>query len=337
LNSIKVSIIIPVYNGGKYVAECIQSILDQTLIEIEIIVVNDGSTDDSVATISRFAAQDKRLVFLDSKNEGVSAARNKGIIIAKGEYIGFTDADDYVAPEMYEILYEKAKEAKAELAICNVLVVSENTANITRLPIANGLVNLNQERVKALAELMHYKYDHANFNKIYATNVIKKYNVLFNTNMKVHEDLLFNLMYFQFAKDAVTIEQKLYYYRLHPTSVMHSATHDVIAEYNLLFNFFNGFCNQHGFVEVRQNFNKEMCHGFYYTIIPKVLNAIHKKRVSLFRKVALFAKELSKINDQIFIFDREEIKGIQGFKKMLLVKKNFYFFSFIVTIKNSYL
>ena len=104
------SIIVPVYNAEKHLRECIESIINQTLKEIEIILINDGSTDDSKKIILEYVEKDSRIIFIDSANEGVSAARNKGIEKSSGRYIGFVDADDYIAPEMYQRLFEIAEE-----------------------------------------------------------------------------------------------------------------------------------------------------------------------------------------------------------------------------------
>ena len=93
----KISIIVPVYNGEKYFAECIQSILDQSFTDIEVIVINDGSTDGSLPLIKGSAQNDSRVVVINQKNKGVSAARNAGLSKARGDYIMFVDADDYIA------------------------------------------------------------------------------------------------------------------------------------------------------------------------------------------------------------------------------------------------
>ena len=333
MNPIKISVIVPIYNAEKYIAQCIQSLLAQTLGEIEIIIVNDGSTDNSKSIILQYAANDGRIVFIDGGNEGVSAARNKGIIIAKGEYLGFVDADDYAAENMYQVLFEKAKEGGADVAICNVQLVSENKEGRQRLSLENAVINIEINRNAALTDLMHYKYDHANFNKIYAADIIKQHGLRFNSEMKVHEDFLFNLMYFQYAKKGVSVHDALYNYRQHAASVTSVASHDHITELNILFNSFNDYCAKNGFANSTQCFNTEMRRGFYYSVIPGVFRNINNKPLSFFRKTSLFANELLKINDHIFYFEKAELKGIQGFKKRLLMRKKFLLFSLMLSIK----
>ena len=106
----KVSIILPIYNVSQYLRECLDSVVGQTLKDIEIICVNDGSTDDSLDIIREYAAGDERIVVITGPNGGYGKAMNKGLDRATGEYVGIVEPDDYVVPEMFEELYQAAKE-----------------------------------------------------------------------------------------------------------------------------------------------------------------------------------------------------------------------------------
>lgn len=119
MNEIKVSVVIPVYNIEKYLAKCLDSILNQTLKEIEIICVNDGSTDHSLQILKGYEQKYSSIIVIDKKNEGPGAARNAGIKLAKGEYIGFVDGDDFIDKRMYEALYAKAVQYEADVAVTN--------------------------------------------------------------------------------------------------------------------------------------------------------------------------------------------------------------------------
>lgn len=116
----KVSIIVPVYNVENYLPKCLDSLISQTLNDIEIIAVNDGATDSSPEILRRYAEQDSRIVVLDKPNGGLSDARNYGIPYATGDYIGFIDSDDFVDPEMYEVMSRKADETQADIVECNL-------------------------------------------------------------------------------------------------------------------------------------------------------------------------------------------------------------------------
>ena len=112
-----ISVIVPVYNVEKYLPKCLDSLLAQTWQELEIIVVDDGSPDNSWDIMQEYARRDSRVRPIRQKNGGLSAARNAGVEAARGEWIGFLDSDDYVAPEMYERLYRAAAEQGAQMAV----------------------------------------------------------------------------------------------------------------------------------------------------------------------------------------------------------------------------
>lgn len=113
----KISVIIPVYNVEKYLEDCVKSICEQTLEDIEIICVNDGSTDSSLQILNKLAEDDSRIVIIDQQNSGAGAARNTGIAKATGKYLGFVDSDDLIYPTMYEELYNKAEKTRADMVI----------------------------------------------------------------------------------------------------------------------------------------------------------------------------------------------------------------------------
>lgn len=120
---IKLSIIIPVFNVEKYVQTCLDSVIEQSFRDFEVIVVDDGSTDGSPAICDAAAKQDGRICVIHQQNGGLSAARNAGLDIARGEWIGFLDSDDFIMPDMYEKLMDAAEKARADIAVCNYLRV----------------------------------------------------------------------------------------------------------------------------------------------------------------------------------------------------------------------
>lgn len=152
----KISIIVPVYNTEKYLEKCLNSLVNQTFEDIEIIVVNDGSSDNSSKIIHKFADEypDKVKAF-DKPNGGVSSTRNFGLSKATGEYIGFIDSDDYIEKNMFEQLYSKATEGNFDVTICGFLFVYENNSNSEELnmPIKNDI--LDKSKIK---ESMNYFY-----------------------------------------------------------------------------------------------------------------------------------------------------------------------------------
>ena len=151
------SIIVPVYKVENYLQKCIDSILAQTFTDFELILVEDGSPDGCPALCDAAAAKDARIRVLHQKNGGLSAARNAGLDVARGEWIGFVDSDDYIAPEMYETLYKAVQSTGADLALCDYAAVDE--AGIPCLPPYTGLAQRNLYRA-GTAEKSH-EYDGA--------------------------------------------------------------------------------------------------------------------------------------------------------------------------------
>lgn len=124
----KISIIVPVFNVEKYIHDCIESILNQSFKDFELILVNDGSSDRSGDICDEYSKKDKRIAVIHKENGGQSSARNRGIDIAKGEYVGFIDSDDWIEPDMYKILYEKAIEINADISACNIVEYQKDSS-----------------------------------------------------------------------------------------------------------------------------------------------------------------------------------------------------------------
>ena len=124
-----VSIIVPVFNVEKYLRQCLDSILGQTFNQFEVIIVNDGSTDNSGAICQEYEARDNRIVYLEKENGGVSEARNLGLDFATSEYIIFIDSDDWIEPTYVEVLYEKIEEYQADIVFENYTSFNDEDSN----------------------------------------------------------------------------------------------------------------------------------------------------------------------------------------------------------------
>ena len=121
-----ISIIVCVYNTEKYIAKCLKSICAQTYANIEIIVVNDGSTDKTAMIINEWQEKDERIVLVQQENKGLAVARNVGLDISRGEYIGFVDADDYIEKDMFQILYDAILQSDCMLSMCAYRIMDAN-------------------------------------------------------------------------------------------------------------------------------------------------------------------------------------------------------------------
>ena len=166
---IKVSIIVPVYNVEKYLERCLNSLINQTLDNIEIIVVNDGTKDNSQLIIDKFVQMDSRVKSYIKLNGGLSDARNYGLKFAKGEYIGFVDSDDYVDFDMFRMLYEKAKEKEFDMVVCDLNYVFDD-----KIVFCSSKLNKDLYNKKQIKEKMVNIYPTA-WNKIYKKKIIEKF------------------------------------------------------------------------------------------------------------------------------------------------------------------
>lgn len=204
-----VSIIVPIYNVEKYLHKCIDSILNQTLKNIEIILVNDGSTDNCGKIIDEYAKKDERIIVIHKENEGQSSARNKGLDIARGKYIGFVDSDDWLHHDMYENLYNAINESNADLCICGREAYSEDRILGYQIKLENELIDLNEYDIRDyISSKLFYKHTVSSCNKIYKKEIIKNNNIRFEDVSYVgSEDALFNYQYLLIAKKIKSIDK----------------------------------------------------------------------------------------------------------------------------------
>ena len=196
-----ISVIVPVYNVEKYLPKCLDSLLAQTWQELEIIVVDDGSPDNSWDIMQEYARRDSRVRPIRQKNGGLSAARNAGVEAARGEWIGFLDSDDYVAPEMYERLYRAAAEQGAQMAVCSFTYVTPDGKPIPRTsPITKNEVLSGIQVMERLAGPQNWYYITA-WNRLYQKKLFD--TVRFPVG-KLHEDeYTAHLFYWQCERVAI--------------------------------------------------------------------------------------------------------------------------------------
>lgn len=214
-DEIKVSIIIPVYNAEKYLKELISSLLKQTMPELEFIFVNDGSTDGAQVLLERYTQIDSRFVLINKKNEGVSIARNMGMQRARGKYIGFMDSDDFAADNMYEVLYNKAKETDADIVSCGYISYQRGYS----ISCLND-TNTELSQIEAVRGLLDNRFLGMSVcNKLFKKECLKE--VYFDKRYKINEDRLFIFLAIQNAMKVAIISDTLYYYRLNMDSASH--------------------------------------------------------------------------------------------------------------------
>jgi glycosyltransferase involved in cell wall biosynthesis len=296
--STKISIIVPVYNAEKHLRQCLDSIINQTLKEMQVIIINDGSTDNSKQVILDYVSKDDRILFIDSTNEGVSVARNKGMEKATGKYVGFVDADDYLDTTMYQRLFDIAEEKDASMAICNAMIVDDKAESKKRLELKNEYFVVS-DKASLVVDFLGFKYDYANWNKIYALEIIKKYRLKFHENLAIWEDLLFNLQFLAYVKRMVTLDESLYYYRVHNASVMSCSKLFVSNEYNLFYGAYVAFCNRNSLNKEKEAFMEDRGKTCISTVFV-LLKLRMKKDIKPLSLCGQFGRELKILNPAIY-------------------------------------
>lgn len=216
--SLKISVILPVYNGEAFLAECVRSILNQSYQNIELIIVNDGSTDSSPDIMEYFVQRDERVKVFHCKNQGVSRARNYGLKKSTGDFIGFIDADDLAFRGMYESLLDKITYYNADIAHCSLTKCFKTFENQQFDSEENIFLNNKSESIIGL--LNGKEFEPGVWNKLYRREIIL--GLWFNENFKINEDLLFNYLAFLKASVSVYINAPYYFYRSNPSSVTHN-------------------------------------------------------------------------------------------------------------------
>jgi len=273
----KVSIIVPVYNAENYLERCINSLKNQSLEDIEIILVDDASSDLSPKMCDKAAKEDLRIKVIHKENEGAGMARNAALRVATGKYIGFVDADDFVKPDMFKTLYEKAEKNNADLVMSGVLFVdgnmfSEEGACIpktyfdkdTHFETKEELKKLRMGIVGALPEdADDSKYGMSIWKNLFRHDIIKKNSIVFESEREMlSEDALFMIDYISCIEKATGINEAFYNYCRNGDSISKSYKKDRF-EKSLVF-----------IREVEKRFKKDIDPGEYQIYMDKFWQAM---------------------------------------------------------------
>lgn len=228
----KISVIVPVYNGAEFLRPCVDSILAQSFCDLEIILVDDGSTDESPEICDWYASQDKRVICIHQANAGAAAARNCGLKAAAGEYIAFVDSDDWIDQDMYETMVHAAEERNCDLVICDCLKESEAGNQIYTHELPGGYYDREAMVSRYFPQLlmpdsMEYPVTISNWLLLIQRKVIEKNLLSFPDGMRFSEDLLFGSEVGYYAQSMTYLKGYTpYHYRQNPASVTHTEFKD---------------------------------------------------------------------------------------------------------------
>ncbi len=248
----KVSVIIPVYNVEKYLQQCLDSIINQTLADIEIICINDGSTDSSLAILEEYAKKDARIKVINSENKGSSAARNIGMEAAKGDYIGFIDSDDWIDSNFYETLYNAAISKNADIA--RTFYDYNYLDRVEEEKYFNDIVRAAVEKNR---DLKINEHNVVIWNAIYKSELLKLNNIRFPEDLSCVVDVSFTAKATFLSKKTVPVTGTVYHYRLevaNSLSLMSLRKIFAAATANrYVIDFLNGIeCDKEDYIEAYQ-------------------------------------------------------------------------------------
>jgi len=299
-----VSLIIPVYNVEKYLEKCLDSAVNQTLKKIEIIIVNDGSTDGSLTIIESYAKNDPRIQVITQKNGGLSAARNTGIKAASGEYIAFLDSDDYVKKELIEETYNKATKEKVDIVVYGYDKIKEDGTLVSKPDFGNNIFEHNE----ALNEILSLSISPMACNKMYRRKLFIEHNIYYPLQ-KLHEDVGTTYKLFWKAKKIVSTSKSYYYWIIRDGSITSKITYKHVNDIFDLFHEKKIFLKR---INKFEQFQESYEIGFI-----KMINLLFERVLTNeLESKSLFPYLVQKVNDlEVDIVNKENV----FYKKM----KNF--------------
>ncbi|WP_339099687.1 glycosyltransferase family 2 protein [Candidatus Enterococcus lemimoniae] len=278
-----ISIIVPVYNVEKYLHKCVDSILSQTFSDIEVILVDDGSTDKSGEICDQYVVKDQRIRVIHKKNGGLSSARNIGLDIAVGRYIGFVDSDDYIANDMYEILYDQLIESNADLSCVGMIDVYENRTSELK---QNKIIELVDQK-QAIKLVVDGKdiFAYA-VNKLYKRDL---FNDIRYPEGKIVEDafIIIDLLLLC-ERIVINSEQKYFYYRRNDsiTGASFSGKNlDIIEAWTRNEKLVNSY-----FLDLENETHRRLCWAYFF-VLDKIVIANQENVYPGTNEIIQFLKE----------------------------------------------
>lgn len=222
---IKVSVIVPVYNEEKHIKACLDSIIENDLKEIEIIVINDGSTDSTKEILEEYKNKYDIIKVIEKENEGQGSARNIGIELAKGEFLTFVDADDEIHNNMLSKMYEKLQKEQADICVCDYFEINKDN-KVVKKAIPQKTEDIKKDYIVSIA---------GPCNKLIRTEILKK-NSLYFPKTGIYEDIAMVPLIATYTNKIVYLEEPLYYYYIRQGSTMRQTKFNekLLSIYNVL-------------------------------------------------------------------------------------------------------
>ena len=318
---IDISILMPVYNAEKYLNETIDTIKNQSFSNWELIIVDDGSIDNSKEICTKLMNDDKRIKYIFQENLGVSHTRNVALENAQGKYIVFVDSDDLIHEDYLKILINSIEKNNSDISVCNF--IERKISNTGKIEDITREFYLKE--VMEMAEMKDYIMDFGNsgllnplWNKIYKNQIIKENNITFDEKVETGEDFIFNLQYFRKVKKISFIKDSLYYYiRRNNNSITYKYIENMYEKGWEIHWLLEGFLKDMGLYNEE---NAYVLYGNHLTgVFSAFLNLYHDHcKLTSKEKKAYIKKIISKSYVKECAANRKKDKGIIGLTSLLV-------------------
>lgn len=276
------SIIIPVYNTDKYLSYCLDSVLAQNFTDYEIILIDDGSTDDSPVLCDQYAAAHPRIRCFHQANCGHTATRQKGFRVSRGQYIAFVDSDDWVSPDMYGRMCTAARETGADIVHCNFTAVMPRSQKDCNIPFPAGFYSKEQLAETVYPNMIYFGTYFVFgvapnlWNKLFRRDLLEKYLFRLPNSIIVGEDGLITYPCMLEASSVYFCDEAFYYYRSNPRSLCHQMNTKRLSENHTMFETYEQFIDSAAFPSIQKQLQYFFVYQSLLTFAP-VFKTIRRK------------------------------------------------------------
>lgn len=322
-----ISIIIPIYNVEDYIQECLDSILNQTYKNLQIIIVDDGSTDNSLKIVETYKSKFNNIIILSQKNKGVSEARNLAFKYIQGEYVMYIDSDDFLQKNMMEILFDEAKKHDADITICEYYVYYDKDTNKNFIQRYNVNFGVPYDKFYIMNMMLNFKLQGQLWHKLFKTKLLKTNNFQFEPGRYI-QDIFPVFKMVSKSENIIFIDKPLYFYRQRETSTVHKKGMKIADDYYFAMKSIIKYINNNNIhidIESLNRFKAIVLSNFieYYTSADKNNN------YNSFRNTKYYEMNIN----MIYLFFQRKL-SVKVKLKVILWKIGLY--SIFKNLKNKY-
>lgn len=310
----KVSIIIPVYNQESMLDTCLSSVCNQTYTNIEIVIINDGSTDSSEQIIKNWMKHENRIVYKITDNHGVSAARNEGIRMSTGDYLMFVDSDDFVNEEIIEKMVRANESCEHDMVVCGLVEYNNEKCEEKHSPLAGGEINLSQY----IYELSEYNIDiffGGPYCKLFLKTSFRKWNIWFENGQSIGEDFVFNMNVLLHEPSIYSLDECLYYYRVDNSGSLSKKSYEAkyyVGRYKEIYNIFSDVLALNRQLPFREDKLKRL---FLRILRLSTMNVAFDNSIGIIQK----CKDLASVREELKMYECSLDKFPMSLKEKIVV------------------